>query len=99
MPDANVTFPDCRGLPKRGHFGDAPSEDRVSELLERWRDSDQYLLQLRQGIPHWLLAALAANVHLVHPRIERARPDQRVGGDQIIEPIHSHLAEHVGGQG
>ena len=45
-----------------------------------------------------LLAQLPPDEHQVHPRVERAGAEQRVRGDQVVEPVALHVAERLGGE-
>ncbi len=50
------------------------------------------------GVRDLLLAQLAADEHRVHSRIERARTQQCVGRDQVVEAVTPHGTQRVRGQ-
>ncbi len=56
------------------------------------------LLELRQGEADGFLAALATDVHLVHPRVERPGTHERAARDEIVEPVGAHRADQVRGE-
>ena len=56
------------------------------------------LLELGELVAHRLLALLAALVNLVHPGVERTGTHERVGRDEVVEPVGAHGTHHVGGE-
>jgi hypothetical protein len=55
-------------------------------------------LELGELVADRLLAALAPDVDLVHPGVERAGAQQRVRRHEVVEAVAAHLPEHVGGE-
>jgi hypothetical protein len=53
-------------------------------------------LELGENVGDRLLTALPAHVHLVHPRVERARAHQRIRRHEIVEAIGADALQHVG---
>ena len=63
-------------------------DDAVGRLEDR--------LELGQRVRDRLFAALPPDVDLVHAGVERPGTHQRVRGDEVVEAVAAHAAQHVG---
>src|SRR5437773_2049646 len=77
------------------HVGDAHHLLLIGDYAVRGLED---LRQRGVRVAHGLAAELPVDEHEVHPGIERAGTEQRVGRHQVVEPIAPHAAEAVGGE-
>ena len=56
------------------------------------------LLQGGVGVADRLATQLAVDEDEMHPGVERSGAEQRVGRDQVVEPVAFHVAQTIGGE-